>query len=82
MISHRKGLCQFFRRGFPCGLGVLFVFSGPGFRGAQAAETVDFNRDIRRVLSDNCFKCHGPDANARKGDLRFDVLDPKLRRAR
>jgi hypothetical protein len=39
---------------------------------------VDFNRDVRRILSDNCFKCHGPDAKERKGGkkgvgLRLDV---------
>ena len=44
----------------------------------QAGEQVDFNRDVRRVLSDNCFKCHGPDAKERKGGkkgvgLRLDV---------
>lgn len=39
---------------------------------------VDFARDVRPILSDNCFKCHGPDAGSREGDLRLDVLDPKL----
>jgi Protein of unknown function (DUF1553)/Protein of unknown function (DUF1549)/Concanavalin A-like lectin/glucanases superfamily/Planctomycete cytochrome C len=34
---------------------------------------VTFNRDVRTILSENCFACHGPDASSRKGDLRLDV---------
>lgn len=33
----------------------------------------DFSRDVLPILSDTCFKCHGPDANARKAKLRLDV---------
>ena len=36
------------------------------------AAPVEFNRDIRPILSDKCFTCHGPDPGARKTKLRFD----------
>ncbi|MEY2795243.1 MAG: hypothetical protein RIR10_959, partial [Planctomycetota bacterium] len=42
---------------------------------ALSATTIDFNRDIRPILSANCFACHGPDAHARKAGLRLDVAE-------
>ena len=39
---------------------------------------VDYNEDVRPILSENCFYCHGPDANKRKAKLRLDVRDAAL----
>ncbi len=40
---------------------------------APSPREISFNRDIRPILSDNCYSCHGPDKNRRKGKLRLDV---------
>jgi len=71
---------------FLCGgsLGALVLLAQPsrssGTAAAQAA--IDFNRDVRPILADRCFRCHGPDAAARKRGLRLDTEDGSRARLR
>ena len=50
--------------------GVL-IASGSG----ATAKEIDFNRDIRPILSDRCYHCHGPDAENQKSDFRVDTFE-------
>ncbi len=52
----------------------FFLLSAVSLRG----EEVDFDRDVQPILSENCYFCHGPDANQRKADLRLDLNDDAL----
>lgn len=56
-------------------LGMMFANAAA----AQSAAAVEYDRDIRPILSDRCFKCHGPDAKERQAGLRFDDLQTALR---
>src|SRR5436189_3028395 len=46
---------------------------------SASSSKLRFNRDIRPIMSDTCFHCHGPDKNARKGGLRLDIREEALK---
>ena len=52
-------------------LSLLLVALGAPFA-ESAAQPVSFDRQVRPILTANCFHCHGPDAESRKGELRLD----------
>src|SRR4051794_6005208 len=58
----------------PCGLILLVAACLLPVRGEEPpkAGKLQFNRDVRPILSENCFACHGPDKNKRKAKLRLD----------
>src|SRR5713226_8157993 len=66
-----------------CAVFGMAFHSGWVARAAQASppassSKISYNRDIRPVLSDNCFFCHGPDQKKRKAKLRLDIREEAL----
>src|SRR5579872_4548943 len=55
-----------------------------GIHALKAADPdkVSFNRDIRPIMSDTCFRCHGPDKSSRMAGMRLDIRDEALKPTR
>src|SRR5690349_15951408 len=74
-----KELCS--RDGWRCrciAFAVCFYMAGAIY---ASEPSISFNRDIRPILSDKCFACHGPDAAKRQAELRLDLRDIAIKPA-
>ena len=68
------------RRGWVAGR-LVACFGEPAQDAAPLPAKVEFNRDVRPILADNCFYCHGPDAGHREAELRLDIREEALESA-
>ena len=69
------GLCRLPFRGLVAVHATILALSAGE---TEAKRKVDFNRDIRPILSNNCYACHGPDSGKRKAGLRLDLKEGAL----
>ena len=60
-----------YRQTLFCTVTALLLWLPSGVHG----QTVDFQREVRPILADNCFRCHGPDESTRQVRLRLDTED-------
>ena len=54
---------------------VFYLISCTNSKSRKGDEQVSYNFQVRPILSDKCFNCHGPDANKRQAGLRLDIAE-------
>jgi hypothetical protein len=72
-LSKQPGRCGFVL------IAWTVIFAAQGSRPGLAGSPIDFDREIRPILSEYCYACHGPDQKARKADLRLDRKEDAFR---
>jgi hypothetical protein len=95
MVHRRLGIAsalglarRFGRRALRCACATLVLMvagraaTGHSVQPSPSAPKVDFARDVRPILADHCFRCHGPDEGARKAKLRLDMRDEAIKSAK
>src|SRR5436190_12048357 len=74
-VSRRSRVCMGFSPLRWSILTLLFLIWHLSLNADAVVNQIQFNRDVRPILSENCFACHGPDKNQRKAKLRLDVRE-------
>ncbi|MGH9936759.1 MAG: DUF1549 domain-containing protein, partial [Blastocatellia bacterium] len=65
-----------------CAALTAVAFNADRKASAEDGTTVSYNRDIRPIFSDTCYRCHGPDKNARKAGLRLDIREEATKKTK